>query len=455
MKSALSIARTLVEPGKVGLTTDECFFLDFFRTEGALDAYGPPYDILFLRVVRQLGTWQPTVKHAALALTARGNTFSRFYWDRFGGSKVERRDDFVLRQTNKSITHLLRQPVPEGLTGRRAHRELVMTTCLVLAFLAYCHNDFATLQMHVTYGQRAMLEWEDANFDNSSIGRALFDGVSNMDFRLRALSNPASFLQDDNPLLLHAAWDLTNFNVSYVERSVARYWDLWSQIMFPRIPNGFSVGTVDDSQSILRTWRVCVMLNGRVWERQLKTYVQLAGQMVPQSLHDLLTSLRMWEQSMCAWISAAVAADEDPVWSPLQMKYDVLGAYFRRINELGKKLLRSQIIQGVSNPAFPIDQAVATPLFFCGMHCRDWSIRREALDLMKAWGERFPSTTSSLPMALSALEHIIDVESHGLQPGSVVPEAARIHFAQVTGSPGSSNIGFSYLQLGQSRVDEI
>ena len=197
------------------------------------------------------------------------------------------------------------------------------------------------------------------------------------------------------------------------------------------------------------------MHKARIFQRQLKAYVEHVGQLAPQSLHDLLTLLTLWEQAMCAKMSAAVAAEEDPVWLPLQMRYDVLWAYFRRINELGKKLLRSQIQQDVSNPTFPIDQAVVPPLFLCGMLCRDWSIRREALHLMKAWGERFPSTTSSLPMALSALEHIIDVESHGLQPGSVVPEAARIHFAQVTGSPGSSNIGFSYLQLGQSRVDEI
>ena len=449
LEMALKLARTMVEPGKVGLSTHECFFLDFFRTEGAMDFAGPPYDLLFDRVALQLGTWQPAVKHAAIALTANANTRSQCYWGRFGGGH-EKMNNFVLSQTSKSITYLLQPPAPEGLMNRRTHREVLMTTCFLLALLAFCMDDCATFQMHVMHGQRAMREWENADFDNSSIGNILFDAVTDLSFRLQVQSNPALFLQDDNLLLLRAAQGLSYFNLSYISYNMDRYWSIWRQTLFPQDADGFRVGTVDDSTSILRSAKVGAMYKPRIWQRQLKAHIQRVGPLAPQSFHDWLTLLRLWEQVMCAKISAAVAADEDPVWKPLQMRYDVFWVYFRHINELSKKLLQSQVRQDASNPAFPIDQAVVTPLFFCGLHCRDWSIRREALHLIQTWGERFKGsrTTASLPTALYALERIIDIESDGLQPGSVVPESARIHFVEVAGRHGSSNKEFSYLQLG-------
>ena len=60
-------------------------------------------------------------------------------------------------------------------------------------------------------------------------------------------------------------------------------------------------------------------------------------------------------------------------------------------------------------------------------------------------------------MKISALERIIDIESHGLQPGDVVPGLARIHYTYVifTGRPSSSNIRFSYRTVGMVGLVEI
>ena len=449
----------MVEPDKVGLSTHELFFLDIYRTEGATDFAGPAFDFLFEQNARQLGSWHPSVLHAGVALTARGNARAKSYWNRFGDG-LERQNNFVLRQTNKSITHLLQLLAPNegGLTlnNRALLRQLVVTTCVIWSMLANCQDDEAVFQMHVMFLQQAMKEWEDDDFDNSSstINRAVVDPVIMMDFRLKAQSKPALFLQDDSPLLLDAVRDVANLNVSYIEENVNRHWDLWSRIMLPQRPDGdgFSSGTVDDSDSTLRTPKLGHMMKARRWIRQLRAYIQDVDPLAPQSLHDLVTLLQLWEQAMCAKVSAAVAADEDPVWKPLQMRYDVYWPYFRCVNELGKKLLWSLIRQDMHHSSFPIDQAVVTPLFFCGLHCRNWSIRRETLHLLQAWGKRFE--TAFLPMTISALERIIDIESLGLQPGTVVPESARIHFVQVIrGSSGT--MGFSYLQLGMSnRVDE-
>ena len=197
------------------------------------------------------------------------------------------------------------------------------------------------------------------------------------------------------------------------------------------------------------------MFKVRVYTLQLIACVEQVGPSVPPSNQDLLTALRLWDQAACVMVAAALT-DDGAIFKPSQMRYDVLWIYFRRINELGK-ILQSQIRQNISVPAFPIDEAVGTPLFFCGFYCRDWSIRREQLRLLKALDERFKGSdgTAFLPMKISALERIIDVESHGLQPGGVVPELARIRYVEFTGHRGSSNILFSYRHVGMDGLVEI
>ena len=156
-------------------------------------------------------------------------------------------------------------------------------------------------------------------------------------------------------------------------------------------------------------------------------------------------------------VAAALADDQGAIFKPSHMKYDAVWSYFRRINEFGKKFLQSLLFRNASIPILPIDSAVGTPLFFCGFYCRDWSTRREALRILKALGERFKASDAIgfLPMKISALERIIDIESHGLQPGDVVPELARIQYVEFTGHPGSSDVRFSYRPVGVDGLVEI
>ena len=208
---------------------------------------------------------------------------------------------------------------------------------------------------------------------------------------------------------------------------------------------------------ILISQSISFLFKVRIFTRQLKTCIEQVGISPPQSVQDLLTALRLWDQVACAMVAAALADDQGAIFKPSHMKYDAVFVYFRRINEFGKKILQSLIRQNASMPSFPIDFAVGMPLFFCGYYCRDWSTRREALRLLKVLGEMFKGTDAAafLPMKISALERIIDIESHGSQPGDVVPELARIQYVKFTGLPGSSNILFSYRPVGMDELVEI
>ena len=457
MKSDVGlISTTMTDPGKVGLSTDECFFLDFLRKKGTTDFAGPPFDKFLNVTMRQLGESQPSVKHSAMALTVASHSSAWCYFGD-GQERTEKMDDFVMRQTSKSLTHLLRQHTPEDPSIKRAHREVTMTVCAVLASLAHYQQDLATFKLHLMYGQRAMQEWQDVDFDSSSIAPTLFNVLAHLDCKLQIGSNPTWFVQDDNPLLLHAS-DMGIFNISTAESTVNRHWEPWAAVVLSEKQNVW-LSDCDRPDRILKSSRISFLFKVRIFARHLKSCIEQVGFSAPQSMLDLLTLLRAWEQVTCALVTAAVGDDGDTIFKPLQMRYDPLLVYFQRINQMSRKVLQAQIWQNVSIPAFPIDYAVGIPLFFCGYCCRDWSTRREALRLLKAWDARFKGldVTGFLPAKISALERIIDIESHGLQPGNVVPESARINFVRFTANPGSPNIllRFSYRQLGTDGVFEI
>ena len=457
LKANMGLSRNMADAGKVGLSTDECFFLDLLRNVGVFDnASVGPCGYFADVLARQLGESQPSIKHAALALTAN-HSRAEGYWNRCGDAGEKSLKIFSLTQTGKSLTALLQQPVPKDLTGRRSHREVIMTTCGLLACVHLSIDDHAAFEAHMVYGQRAMDEWQDADFDGSSIGPTLSTVLARLSIPLQLSSNPALFLRDDSPFLVRAL-EFAAFDISTADFVVNTFWKSWGKILFTYHANSFRSTDLSSSGSVLKDYTISNFFNVRRFERQLRACIEQFGPSAPQSLQVLLTLLGLWEQVACAVVTAALADAEDAVSNmPLEMRYDALWAYFRCANELGKKSLRSQTRQNALPPAFPIDDAVGTPLLFCGFYCRDWSIRREALHILKAWNERFKGldTAAFLPMKISALECIIDKESQGLQPGDVVPVPARIRFVRFTGCPGSADIQFSYRQLGMNEVVDI
>ena len=441
------------DPGKVGLSMHECYILDFFRNVGAADFVSYPVDDFLHGVVRQVGESQPSIKHAAIALTSIAHSRARLYF----GAGSEKLNDFVLKQTSKAITHLLQRPAPRDLINKRAHREVVMSMCGILAYLARYQNDLQIMKMHLKHGQKTMREWQDADFDGSSIAPILSAMLADQNWRLEIAANPASFLQDDNPLLLDAAI-FGDFNFSNIGYTVDRHWCFWSTLVLcdDDIPNGFC-SPDDHPDGVLRSHRISFLFKVRIYTRQLKDCIEQVEFSAPQSIRDLLAALRMWDQVACAMVAAALANDECATFKPSQMGYDAAWVYFRRINELGKKILQSLLRQNASMPTFPVDYAVGTPLFFCGFCCRDWSVRREAMRLLKALEERFKGSDAAgfLPMKISALERIINIESFGLQPEDVVPELARIQYVEFAERSRLPNIRFSYRLVGMDGLVEI
>ena len=450
------LGTSLVDPSQVDLTAQERWFLDFFLRAGSFMSAAYFYDEFWHKFLCPMGA-NAAVKHAGIALAA---SYLQIRFHHCGShDECKKMKSLIWRQTNKSITHLLEQSTPQYISGKCGNREVVVTCATLFSLLSVFNNDLPTAQAHSYHGFEVMKEWRNSNFNDSATGTALSQALMNIRLKCHAYSNPSSFLQDDNPVLLHVP-DLETFNNTSTRCAVDSFWIFWTWFMSMQQPTDtFSVdGNVDELCSGLHSAELSLMFKVRVWESLLSTYIRRTGDSAPESLHDALIFLRLLRQVMCIRVGAAVSAIEDPIFKPFEGRYGGLLVYFLHANELASELLQSLVRRKVSKPAFSIG-AVLGLLFFCGFRCRDWGSRRVTLGLMQACMKRARHTANLItPVSEklpAALERLIDIESEGLQPGNVVPESARIRSVRVTTAcPGLTRSQLSYVRTGAFGFDE-
>ena len=449
--------RPLIDQSQAGLTLHERWILDFFWKAASFCSAPYFFDPFWCTIVHPMSAMQPAVKHAAIAL---GASYLRCQYYCVGNEKAGKMEPFILKQSSMSLSYLLEQQATPGrsVTSDCARREVALATCTIMAMLAFFCNDAAAAGKHAHHGLEIIKEWKNSGFDSSGpVGPALHESLAHLLLKYQTFSDPALVLSEDNPMLRHAP-DLESFTPTTARRSLNLFWEYWSWGISRPTADGFIMGTIDDSYSPLRMTELPVLYKALTYDRQLSEYVKRAGNSVSPYARDMSLLLRLWRQVMFIVAGAQVAAREDPISSPFQVRYDGLGVYFRSVTQSAEELLQSVSRRKVSKPPFPIDLAVITPLFFCGLRCRDWTIRRDALCLLEAWGQfNDPSSRAAIVhgMKLSALRRLIDIESEGLLPGSVVPGHARIHYMHVEIPPSSSRVHISYLQSGSPSIISI
>ena len=448
VKSGL-LNRPLVDPNQGDLTMRERWLLDFFWKAGSFQSALYIHDEFWGSIVHQISALQPSVRHACIALSAaqkQGQLLS-------SGQMVNeeaKMTSFIMRQTSLSLANLLE--LPKDSASKRVQREVVLSACTILTGTALFRRELSTVRTHLLYGLKVVDEWKatSADFDSDPVGPALYQALTRLEIKYKAFCKPEMFLQDDNPLALHApALTLESFNRTVVRRSLDLLWEYWSWSVMQPLTDGFSIGTVDGSCDWLAS-ELCVISKVFALERQLRIFVH--GRSVTQSIRDMWTSLWLWQQVLRVRLGTSAALSVDLASIPFEMRFDAFWKNFQAANEAARELLWAQLRRTVSNPSFSVDMVVITPLLFCGFHCREWTIRRDTLGLLKAWEEACPSRP--VHVKVSTLQWLVDFESEGLQPGEVVPESARIHFVRVKAHPGSK-VHLTYLRSGVVGFDEF
>ena len=437
--------KLLVDPSLVDMTAFERYVLDYFVDSGCYNTPTYLFDAFWCQRIHAIGAVYPAVKHATIALSG---TFIQFGFVNTGSpDRGKDLEPFILRQSNKALSEILELlSKPPDASALRVRREVAMSCCTIMGTVCLFRGELDSAWTHFTYGLKAMKEWQDAGYDDSSIGPMVFQALKSLKPKLIACHDgPVSFITG-NSLALAGIPELEAYDAA-AEDSVNSFFVFWAWLIADLHLDGFSLGSIVDSYTPIPSRDYGIMLKVQIRNRQITNYIQRIGESsAPQMLHDVSILMQLWEQIMYIKVGTAAAVETDPGLQPFQTRYDGLWNYFQRANELGGKLLQSQIQQGFAKPSFPIESAVIVPIFFCGFYCREWTLRRQALQLLKGWEVRIKGLNLRQRAPVRSLERLIDIESEGLEPGDVPRSYSRIHYARV--SMHMSKERLSYLRGG-------
>ena len=237
----------------------------------------------------------------------------------------EETDRFILKQTNWAIRHILvEQSLPNDLTAKRTHREVVMSTCVLLTSAGLRHNDLPAAHTHLTFGLRAAQEWRDAgNFDLSPIGPVVTEALADLLPNFAACANPLSFLlEDDSRVRLPADagnnLEAFGFTETNIQSAVDGFGTCGLWLITRKHAGGFNMGLVVDSYVPLHSIEVSIMFKVYRWEKLLKDFIHDSSVSQP-ALHHRLLFLWLWKQVFLIKVGAAAAADKDRFHRPFQI----------------------------------------------------------------------------------------------------------------------------------------
>ena len=123
--------------------------------------------------------------------------------------------------------------------------------------------------------------------------------------------------------------------------------------------------------------------------------------------------LRIHHRTVFIWLSGCLSAEECAVDSHMDG--------FEEIVDLGTRLTESDLPQDI----FSFEMRIIPPLYYTAMKCRDASIRRRALNLLRCAARREGLWNARI--AIRVAERAIEIEERELGAGLPPPESSRIH----------------------------
>ncbi|KAL5045007.1 hypothetical protein BDW71DRAFT_198651 [Aspergillus fruticulosus] len=413
---------------QANLSPDERRYLDFFRKTTAAQCAGYFYDEFWQRLVHQVSEEQPAVCHAVISL---GSLNYRSLQRRMGSPDSGRAVEvaFSLQQCNKAIVCLRQRLIADRLGPQGT--EIALVTCIVLVSTLLFQEDAQSAGRHLRSGLKLLEEYLRDRRRQSTASLAIAQAFAGLHLGWLSFSTPdAAFEDGAHPPSFpfprarpEIAADINKASGFLV--SLAR-------LVFLRPPQVSSegAGNPDALLGELRGWR-----------RQVRESATVRQARLPHRDRNALTLLELWSEVLYIILSV------ERLPMPREAGYDAFFARFQRAVELAKKLLTAaSTLEPV--PIFTVNMGVIAPLFFCGFKCRDWLVRQEALLLLRRW--RRQEGIWSSDVTARVLTRVIEIESEGLTPEDVIPEASRIESVHVDMSGPGSGLWLRYRRPGEA-----
>jgi hypothetical protein len=379
----------------------------------------------------------PAIRHASIAMSTWHTQLERIPT----AFQKDRGPSLTVWHSMKAISCLRESLVRENpYSSSRAHKQVVLVTCLTFTLLASFQGDLYSARRHLASGYKLSKEWDvqrDKDATSLALGQAFvqmhvylsFCSMSELFFKDSAQLNSEYRIPQNTTVAPSKTTPPLYSAIDLMDR-VQKFSTIVSELILDYTACGFDIGPASSigrgAPDILTKLRLCR-------SHLLAVLVELDG-LAPEDCDSLKVFSLLIN---VIEIKLAVAKGQ----LPDEMVYDDHLEQFQHITTLAQTLADSVTgLSDVTISPFSYRYSVLPMLLWSVAKCRHWQVRRDILYIM----HKHPRDDYWASAATVALSRLIDIESTGVKPGDIIPQSARAYWVKVNIQSEESMVELQY-----------
>lgn len=398
----------------------------YLRERAVYDISGYFESEFWDRLVLQIGHTEPSVRHALLALSSLCETYeSQDLMDDHSQFRLQ----FALQHYNKAV-----RLVAEYLSTLQPRLDVILTSCLVFAWLEIMRNDFDAGLRHLNSGLRILDDFQQPNkspaLRSQRVDVSLIYLFSRLKTQATVYRRQTSESVPEGHEEIRKAVPASFSSIEQARNSLHTLLDtvfrFIRQIGNPNIlESTTSSDPPPDLLSLGATCRSCLN-QFQNWQRSIKNSPASIFQSLDPRQTAAMCLLHMYHKTLTIFL--------ETLFTRSQMIYDQYDSSFDQVITLAEQLINNNS-QYMSLIIF-FDMGVMAPLLYIILKCRNLALRRKALLLLK-----LAPCREGMWYRQDIIEYAewkICIEERGreqLSEAEVLPEEARVwneHMREVT-----------------------
>ncbi|CAG8121187.1 unnamed protein product [Penicillium salamii] len=452
---SFSVMRLPLTSARTYLTWNERWYLDYYRNCVAVrlaNYYDSPF---WNRFVLQICDQHPLVCHAAVAVGAYYHQLERVRC----GEKVGQESLFALHHSTKAISYLREtlaqeSSAPKGYAvGKPSnlHKELVLVTCAIFAFLAFLQGDTLTFRSHLISGYKLFKQW---GIDKRSVSGLLLNRLfarihihwvfcSDPQLLEKMPEGAQCFLAEysvifEDPAVIRKPTPSVFTPIDQLDR-VQQLIAYFNGVMLHGTHTDFEI----EPAGSLSPGSTAILIKFQHWRTAITEILNESKYIAPEN-SDYLKLITFWAEMI--GIKVAVAQSPDPN----EMLFDDHLEQFVRASKMAQELTEPSSNIDKLSPRF-YEISLVPVLLWAGAKCRNWLVRRTICNTLRHLaGDHY------LVYAINAaLSRLILLESDGVKRGDIIPKAARFDSINLKTNREESTVELRYRRPPTSTTIDV
>lgn len=401
-----------------------CF--EVFRTRSATELSSFFDSDFWCSVVLQISYTEPTIRHSMIALGSLYETCFHSEGTLVSG-KAEHSRQYALEQCNKAISLLKQHLSTKGFTST----EVTLLSCLLLTLFETFQGNYESMLAHLASGLKILRSCSPKAFTPSSANAVTHASSFSIEECLvqffTRLNNQATSFLDTRSLRLHLlSRNITTGTCPSIPSFFAGLDD--ARLSLGEIKWMFHVLEIKSQPQTQISLPTGDVLNKSNPEAQLEQWASTFDRFLRKRTPELSDS-EMREVSLLRSHQLAASIMVSTATSTQETVYDSYTSQFENILHLSRYLSKGPIKSGAPQDTtlFSFDLGIIPPLYLTASRCREPSLRRQAIFLLRspAWKEGVWDAI----LAARIAERLMAIEEEGLFPvasASDIPESSRV-----------------------------